>query len=199
MTDIAISSCAELGISTNEIFFCMCRKSIYTVCPNFVQYAGVALVFSCDQSALRTLLSVCPSVRPPVCLSVCLSVRPFSSLTFCVGSCYQTETAIQWVCGTGSWWVALTLQYSQLVHSTLSNMILSKQKNFHLFSSQYICVILQDVRLLHLLHNVPVIISSLNFQELLPMTEVMSMQKVIFRGQRSRLQRSKPHLAVSGP
>ena len=30
--------------------------------------------FSCDQAALRTLLSVCPSV----CLSACLSVTPFS-------------------------------------------------------------------------------------------------------------------------
>ena len=36
----------------------------------------------------------------------------FNSLTSCVGSCYQTETANQWVCGTGSWWVALTLRYS---------------------------------------------------------------------------------------
>ena len=38
-----------------------------------------------------------------------------------------------------------------------------------------------------------------NFQELLPMTTVMSMQKVKVRGQRSRTQRSKPNLAVSGP
>ena len=36
----------------------------------------------------------------------------FNSLTSCVGSCYQTETANQWVCGTGSWWVTLTLRYS---------------------------------------------------------------------------------------
>ena len=34
----------------------------------------VVVVFSCDQAALRTLLSVHPSV----CLSVCLSVTPFS-------------------------------------------------------------------------------------------------------------------------
>ena len=45
----------------------------------------------------------------------------FNSLTFCVGSCYQTETANQWVCGTGSWWVTLAPWYSQLVHSTLLN------------------------------------------------------------------------------
>ena len=42
------------------------------------------------------------------------------------------------------------------------------------------------------------IVSSWNFQELLPMTEVMSMQKVKVRGQRSRSQRSTPNVAVSG-
>ena len=49
-----------------------------------------------------------------------------------------------------------------------------------------------------LLLTVPIIRSSWNFQELLPMTKVMSMQKVKVRGQRSRSQRSWPHLAVSG-
>ena len=52
----------------------------------------------------------------------------------------------------------------------------------------------KDVRpsvcLSHLFHYVPVIVSSRNFQELLPMTEVMSMQKVKVIGQRSRSQRS---------
>ena len=56
-----------------------------------------------------------------------------------------------------------------------------------------------SVRPSHLFDNVPVIISSWNFQELLPSTDVMSMQKVKIRGQRSRSQRSWPHLAVSGP
>ena len=41
-------------------------------------------------------------------------------------------------------------------------------------------------------------VSSWNFQELLPWSEVMSMQKVKVRGQRSRSQRSTPNLAVSG-
>ena len=49
-----------------------------------------------------------------------------------------------------------------------------------------------------LVHCVSVIISSWNFQELLPLTKVMSMQEVKVRGQRSRSQRSWPHLAVSG-
>ena len=40
-----------------------------------------------------------------------------------------------------------------------------------------------SVRLLHLFDNVPIIVSSWNFQELLPMTKVMSMQKVKVKGQ----------------
>ena len=50
----------------------------------------------------------------------------------------------------------------------------------------------------HLFDYVPIIVSSWSFQELLPMTEVMFMQKVKVRGQRSR-SHSKPNLAVSGP
>ena len=45
----------------------------------------------------------------------------------------------------------------------------------------------------------PFSLPSWNFQTLLPMTEVMSMQKVKVRGERSRSQRSNPNLAVSGP
>ena len=55
-----------------------------------------------------------------------------------------------------------------------------------------------SVRLSHLFDYVPIIVSSLNFQELLPMTKVRSMQKVKVRGQRSRSQRSQPNLTVSG-
>ena len=51
----------------------------------------------------------------------------------------------------------------------------------------------------HLFDYVPIIVSSWNFQESLPMTKVMSMRKVKVRGQRSRSQRSTPNLAVSGP
>ena len=42
------------------------------------------------------------------------------------------------------------------------------------------------VCLLHLFDYVPIIVSSWNFQELLPMIKVTSMQKVKVRGQRSR-------------
>ena len=55
-----------------------------------------------------------------------------------------------------------------------------------------------SVCLSHLFHHVPIIVSSWNFQEILPWSKVMSMQKVKVRGQRSRSQRSTPNLAVSG-
>ena len=50
----------------------------------------------------------------------------------------------------------------------------------------------------HLFDYVSITVSSSNFQKLLPMTEVLCMQKVKVRGQRSMSQ-SKPNLAVSGP
>ena len=43
-----------------------------------------------------------------------------------------------------------------------------------------------SVRQSHLFDNVPVIVSSWNFQELLPLTDVMSMQKVKVKGQGHR-------------
>ena len=47
-----------------------------------------------------------------------------------------------------------------------------------------------SVCLSHLFHHVSIIVSSWNFQELLPWSKVMSMQKVKVRGQRSRSQSS---------
>ena len=41
----------------------------------------------------------------------------------------------------------------------------------------------KDVRPSHLFDYVPIIVSSLNFQKLLPMTKVTSMQKVNVKGQ----------------
>ena len=55
-----------------------------------------------------------------------------------------------------------------------------------------------SVCLSHLFDYVPIIVSSWNFQELLPMTKVRSMQKVKVSSQRSRPQRSQPNLTVSG-
>ena len=48
---------------------------------------------------------------------------------------------------------------------------------------QSVCL---SVRLLHLFHHVAVIVSSQNFQELLPLTKVISMQKVKVKGQGHR-------------
>ena len=62
----------------------------------------------------------------------------------------------------------------------------------------YFLSVCPSVRLSHLFHYVPIIISSCNFQELLPMTRVRSMQKVKVKGERARSQRSRPNLEVSG-
>ena len=88
-----------------------------------------------------------------------------------------------WPCGTPSW------------YTPLSWMILSKQKNIRLFSSQYNCVFLKasvcsSVCPSHLFDYLPLIVSSWNFYMLLPMTKVMAMQKVKVIGQMSRSQRS---------
>ena len=48
-----------------------------------------------------------------------------------------------------------------------------------------------SVCLWHIFYNVSLIVSSWNFQKWLPLTKVMSMQKVKVRGRRSRSQRSK--------
>ena len=74
----------------------------------------------------------------------------------------------------------------------------TKQLNAWYFPSVRLSV-RPSVCLSHLFDYVPIIRSSWNFQELLPMTKVMSMQKVKVRDQRSRSQRSWPHLADSGP
>ena len=63
----------------------------------------------------------------------------------------------------------------------------------------YVCPSVRlSVCLSHLFDYVPIIVSSWNFRELLPVTEVTSMQKVKVRGQRSRSQRSQPNFTVSG-
>ena len=55
-----------------------------------------------------------------------------------------------------------------------------------------------SVRPSHLFDYVPIVVSSWNFLELLPVTEVTSMQKFKVGGQRSRSQRSQPNFTVSG-
>ena len=60
-----------------------------------------------------TVFTACPSVRPSVYIN---------------GSVVLGADESPWPCGTPSW------------YTPLSWMILSKQKNLHLYSSQYICV-----------------------------------------------------------
>ena len=91
---------------------------------------------------------------------------------------------------------------SNKIFSYMSNMVFScDQAALQMVFSVCLSVRLSirpSVCLSHLFHHVPIIVSSWNFQELLPWSKVMSMQKVKVRGQRSRSQRSTPNLAVSG-
>ena len=77
--------------------------------------------------------------------------------------------------------------------------ILAATKQLYKWYFPSVCLSVRlSVRLSHIFHHVPIIVSSWNFQELLPWSKVMFMQKVKVRGQRSRSQRSTPNLAVSG-
>ena len=55
------------------------------------------------------------------------------------------------------------------------------------------------VRLSHLFDYVPIIVSLWNFQELLPMADVTSTQKVKVQRSKVKVTEVKPNLAVSGP
>ena len=83
-------------------------------------------------------------------------------------------------------------------HSILTMTDTSCPHNVALVGMSVCLSVCPSVCLSHLFHHVPIIVSSWNFQELLPWSKVMSMQKVKVKGQRSRSQRSTPNLAVSG-
>ena len=92
------------------------------------------------------------------------------------------------------WWLWNDAQ-SLKQHRRGALLFLAATKQLYKWYFPSVC---PSVRLSHLFDYVPIILSSWNFQELLPMTKVRSMQKVKVRGQRSRSQRSQPHLTVSG-
>ena len=71
----------------------------------------------------------------------------------------------------------------------LHDMFLASTKQLYEWFSLSVCL---SVRPSHLFDYVPIIVSSWNFQEVLPMTEVTSMQKAKVRGQRSRSQSQPP-------
>ena len=75
-----------------------------------------------------------------------------------------------------------------------SNALISTQREIFLAATKQLykwyfpsvrLSVCPSVRLSHLFHHVPIIVSSWNFQELLPWSKVMSMQKV--KGQRSKV------------
>ena len=93
--------------------------------------------------------------------------------------------------------IAYSLVSWLLVHRKQAFLAATKQLKEH-FCPSACPLVHSSVCLSHCFHNVSVIVSSWNRQELLSLTKVMSMQEVKVRGQRSRSQRSKPNLTVSG-
>ena len=198
----------------NEIQGIWIVKSIAFICY-YTPHNEVRGVYWIHPVCLSVCSSVRPSVLPSVRPSICSTVLPLVSgivtrqKSQINGSVVLGTDESPWPCGTPSW------------YTPLSWMILSKQKDLHLFSSQYVCVFSCDqaalwmvfsvrlsicpsvrlsiclsvcpsVRLSHLFDYVPIIVSSWNFQELSHWTRVRSMQKVKVRGQSSRSQRSRP-------
>ena len=80
----------------------------------------------------------------------------------------------------------------------LLGFLVATKQLYECFSPSVRPSVCLSVCLSHLFGYVPIIVSSRNFQELLPMTEVMFMQKVKVMGQRSRSKRSQPNVTVSG-
>ena len=95
------------------------------------------------------------------------------------------------------WWWNNAYRLIMLRRGALLFLAATKQL-YEWFSPSVRLSVRPSVRLSHLFDYVPIILSSWNFQELLPVTKVTSMQKVKVRGQRSRSQRSQPNLTVSG-
>ena len=94
------------------------------------------------------------------------------------------------------WW---NDAYSLIMLRRGALLFLAATKQLYEWFSPSVCPSVRlSVCLSHLFDYVSIIVSSWNFQELLPVKKVTSMQKVKVRGQRSRSQRSQPNLTVSG-
>ena len=144
---------------------------------------SITIIFSCDQAALQMVFSVCLSVRP----SVRPSVRKKSLLRSQIYYGYEE--------------LSTDTNYPIWRRQKLPYMKKTRKKKQVCGAACFMAAEIkfsEDVRPSHLFDYVPIIVSSWNFQELLPVTEVTSMQNVKVRGQRSRSQRSQPNFTVSG-
>ena len=113
-----------------------------------------------------------------------------------------------WSCCNGNIFVILNMKiYLKITLSKWQPLFLAATKQLYEWFSPSVCLsvrlsvrlsVCPSVRPSHLFDYVPINVSSWNFQKLLPVTEVTSKQKMEVRGQRSRSQRSRPNLTISG-
>ena len=139
-----------------------------------------------------------------VCLPTHICVTRPQWVKCCIlpdGTVYQLQ--LRW--WVGDIWEKLDNPLRQIILAELYNVFSCDQAALWMVQSVRLSVcpsvclsVRPSVCLSHLFDYVPIILSSWNFQELLPVTKVTSMQKVKVRGQRSRSQRSQPNLTVSG-
>ena len=169
------------------------------------------LIFSCNQATLWMVQSVCPSIRPQLyhwktncCVgrsTVLLENRLYYWKIICDAgrSMVLLEDQLYWRQSTG---LDVNYRSRKITARRRLHKYVGAECGAYSFTWYLYQICNTDVRLSvrpsHVFDYVPIIVSSWNFQELLPMTEVTSMDKVKVRGQRSRSQRSTTNLVVSG-
>ena len=169
-------------------------------CSENFKYALFLFFFRMDFPLKKSLcLSVCWSFFLSFCLSVCLSIRLCHRILF-----WNFEICTISLFSFGWWYTLMKNKHQISLYLSLKKMANIFQNGFSFKKNQSVCLsvvlsVCPFVPVTHPFHYVPIMASSWNVQEWLPMTEVMSMQKFKVRGQKSRLQRAKPKLAVSGP
>ena len=144
------------------------------------------------ETVWKPLLSLSPELNETINADTDLSTWSLSPCNFLItlsvsGRLSASRETLVWDCACEVC----------LVHSSNSFLAATKQL-YERFSPSVCPSVRPSVCLTHLFDYVPIIVSSWNFQVLLPVTKVTSMKKVKVRGQRSRSQRSQPNLTVSG-
>ena len=167
----------------------------YITCIVFINYITVYLfhTFSLSTISLCVFISYILFIKYFTVFISCILFLSTTGISLCIyfiHSFYQLYHCV---------YLFHTFFISTISLCIFSYILIINYITMHLFHTLFFSCSSKNtsfcpsVCLSHLFHYVPIIVSSLNFQELLPLTKVMSMQEVKVRGQRSRSQRSWPH------